>query len=200
MVDTKLCKLRDASGSFVLYFVSWYILRSTVLCELEFCVRCTIFDAQFHYVCYRYKPFARVVHFAIPGVHPLPRQPHPAGCFNWLYQCCVIDAVYVQPWLVWTFFFQVCMRAMFWCPCTVLVFYSVLQLLLYCNKWYQSYRVGYKTCLTSYNAWYPPNKSKLPPTQLLMPGTLSTTAVRWGSKQRGGAAWIPAHVPQYFEV
>ena len=49
-------------------------------------------------------------------------------------------------------------------------------------------------------AWYPPNKSKLPPTQLLMPGTLSTTAVRWGSKQRGGAAWIPAHAPQYFEV
>ena len=26
------------------------------------------FDAQFHYVCYRYKPFARVVHFVIPGV------------------------------------------------------------------------------------------------------------------------------------
>ena len=86
------------------------------------------FDAQFHYVCYRYKPFARVLHFVIPGVHPLPRQPHPAGCFNWLYQCCVTDAVYVQPRFVWTFFFQVCTRVTFWCPFIVLVFYSVLRI------------------------------------------------------------------------
>ena len=135
-----------------LFYTSSHDIYSEVRCYVNWnSVYDVRFDAQFHYVCYRYKPFARVVHFAIPGVHPLPRQPHPAGCFNWLYQCCVIDAVYVQPWLVWTFFFQVCMRAMFWCPCTVLVFYSVLQLLLYCNKWYQSYRVGYKTCLTSYS-------------------------------------------------
>ena len=135
-----------------LFYTSSHDIYSEVRCYVNWnSVYDVRFDAQFHYVCCRYKPFARVVHFVIPGVHPLPRQPHPAGCFNWLYQCCVIDAVYVQPWLVWTFFFQVCMRAMFWCPCTVLVFYSVLQLLLYCNKWYQSYRVGYKTCLTSYS-------------------------------------------------